>query len=77
MIVRSAAWKRYNWRVLWLSLVYAAFLIGAAYGFKHRLVPEAFAYVVALLPALPVIGIFAAIVHLPIVERQVARPAMA
>lgn len=61
MIARTPAWKRYNWRVVWLSLLYAAFLIGAAYGFKHRLVPDPLAYIVAVLPALPIIGIFAAI----------------
>lgn len=58
---RSIAWKRYNWRVLWLSLLYGAFLIPAVYGFKHHLVPEALRYFVAILPALPIIGIFAAI----------------
>jgi hypothetical protein len=60
MITRTAAWKRYNWRVIWLSLAYAIFLIAAVYGFKHRLVPGALKYLVAILPALPVVGIFAA-----------------
>ena len=58
---RSAAWARYNWRVVWLSLLYAAFLIAAVYGFKHELVPAALKYPVAVLPALPIIGIFFAI----------------
>src|SRR5215210_5528792 len=57
----SPAAKRYNWRVVWLSLIYACLLIAAAYGFKHELVPNAFAYIVAVLPALPIIGIFSAI----------------
>lgn len=61
MTARTQAWKRYNWRVVWLSILYATFLIGATYGFKHALVPDALAYVVAMLPALPIIGIFAAI----------------
>ena len=61
MQVRTAAWKRYNWRVIWLSLLYALFLIIAVYGFKHRLVPDALKYVIAVLPALPIIGIFAAL----------------
>ena len=52
MVARTSAWKRYNWRVIWLSLGYAILLIGAVYGFK---------YVVAVLPALPIIGIFGAI----------------
>jgi hypothetical protein len=61
VMVRTAASKRYNWRVVWLSLFYAASLIAAVYGFKHQLVPDMFRYVVAMLPALPIIGIFAAI----------------
>jgi hypothetical protein len=60
-MLRTPAWKRYNWRVVWLSLAYVAFLLPAVYGFKHRLVSDAVAYVVAILPALPIIGIFAAI----------------
>jgi hypothetical protein len=60
-MIRTPAWKRYNWRVIWLSLLYAAFLLPAVYAFKHQLVPTAFKYVVAVLPALPIIGIFAAI----------------
>jgi hypothetical protein len=61
MALRTPAWKRYNWRVIWLSALYAAFLLPAVYGFKHQLVPGALQYVVAVLPALPIIGIFAAI----------------
>jgi hypothetical protein len=60
-MIRTAAWKRYNWRLIWLSLLYAAFLIVAVYGFKHQLVPGPFKYFVAVLPALPIIGIFGAI----------------
>ncbi len=57
---RSAAWVRYNWRVVWLSLAYATFLIAAVYGFKHQLVPSLLKYPVAVLPALPIVGIFGA-----------------
>ena len=60
-MLRTPAGRRYNWRVIWLSLLYATFLIGAVYGFKHQLVPNAMVYLVAILPALPIIGIFAAI----------------
>jgi hypothetical protein len=60
-MARSLAWKRYNWRLIWLSLVYAVFLIAAVYGFKHQIVPPGFRYFVAILPALPIIGIFGAI----------------
>ena len=61
MVARTLAWKRYNWRVIWLSLAYAILLIAAVYTFKHRLVGNPLAYVVAVLPALPIIGIFGAI----------------
>jgi hypothetical protein len=60
-MIRTSAWKRYNWRVIWLSLLYAGFLLGAVYGFKHDLIPSVLKYVVAILPALPIIGIFGAI----------------
>jgi hypothetical protein len=60
-MTRSLAWKRYNWRTIWLSLLYAAFLLPAVYGFKHQLVPHPLTYVVAILPALPIIGIFGAL----------------
>jgi hypothetical protein len=54
----NPAMKRYNWRMIWMSLAYAVFLIGAVYGFKHHLLTGFAAYVAAVLPALPVIGIF-------------------
>ena len=57
----SPAWKRYNWRLIWLSLVYALFLIAAVYGFRHQLIPDGLRYFAAILPALPIIGIFGAI----------------
>jgi hypothetical protein len=59
--MKTPAWKRYNWRVIQLSLVYVVFLLGAVYGFKHQLIPGALRYFVAMLPALPIIGIFGAI----------------
>ena len=60
-MIRTPAWKRYNWRVVWLSLVYALLLLPAVYGFKHQLVPDPLKYFVAVLPAMPIIGIFGAI----------------
>lgn len=60
MAARTSAWKRYNWRVVLLSLLYCAFLIPAVYGFKHQMVPRSLVYLVAILPALPILGIFAA-----------------
>ena len=52
---------RYNRRVVVLSLIYAVLLLGAVYLFKHRLVEGPLAWIVAALPALPVVGIFATI----------------
>ena len=60
MVARTPAWKRYNWRSIWLSMAYAVFLIGAVYGFKHRLIPGPLTYLVAILPAVPIIGLFVA-----------------
>ena len=50
-MAKSPAFRRYNWRVVWLSLLYAAFLLPAVYGFKHQIVPHSVAYLVAILPA--------------------------
>ena len=58
--LRSSAWKRYNVRIIWLSLLYCAFLLPAVYGFKHHLIGGMIAWIVAILPAIPIIGIFAA-----------------
>jgi hypothetical protein len=60
-MARTVAGKRYSWRVMWLSLLYVALLFGAVYSFNHHLLSGATAYVVAALPALPIIGIFIAI----------------
>lgn len=58
---RSPAWHRYNRRAAGLSLIYAVFLLGAVYAFKHHLVAGPGAWLVGSLPALPIIGIFVAI----------------
>ena len=60
-MVRTSAWKRYNWRLIWLSLAYGLFLVAAVYGFRHQLIPPRLKYFVAILPALPIMGIFGAI----------------
>ncbi len=57
----SPAQRRYNARVIWLSLAYALFLFAAAYGFNHKLLAGATAYGAAILPALAIIGMFVAI----------------
>src|SRR5438876_7766949 len=66
----TSPWKRYNIRIVWLSLLYALFLIGAVYGFKHHMVRGGIAYLLAMLPALPIIGIFAAIGRYLVEERD-------
>jgi hypothetical protein len=60
-MIASKASKTYNVRVLWLSLFYGVFLMAAVYGFRHQLLTGPVAYLAAVLPALPIIGIFAAI----------------
>src|SRR3569832_1928133 len=57
----SVAQRRYNKRVVVLSIAYAVALLGATYAFKHHLLSGPVAYVAAVLPALPFVGVFAAI----------------
>ena len=57
----SPAIRSYNKRVLGLSVGYAIFLLAAVYGFKHHLVSGVIGYILAVLPALPIVGIFAAL----------------
>jgi uncharacterized YccA/Bax inhibitor family protein len=66
---QNRAIQRYNKRVIVLSLIYAITLVGAVYGFKHHLVAGPVAWVVAVLPALPIVGIFA-VIGLYLVEEQ-------
>ncbi len=68
-MIKSIAQRRYNKRVIALSVVYAVTLLGAVYLFKHHLLSGPPSYVAAILPALPIIGIFAAI-GLYLVEEQ-------
>ncbi len=60
-MLKNPAIRRYNRRVMMLSMVYAITLLGAVYLFNHHLIGGPVAYGVAMLPALPIIGIFAAI----------------
>jgi len=57
----SPAARRYSLRVIVLMLIYAVALIGAVYAFKHHLIGGPLAWIVGVLPALPIIGVFAAI----------------
>ena len=56
----NAAQKRYNKRVLGLSLVYALLLIGAVMIFKRAHPAGPLAWLLAILPALPIVGVIAA-----------------
>ncbi|PTS87949.1 hypothetical protein DBR17_05265 [Sphingomonas sp. HMWF008] len=58
---RRSAIRRYNVRVLWLSLLYTVLLCGAVYGFNRHLLTGPVAWIAGILPALPIIGIFVAI----------------
>ncbi|HVU30075.1 MAG TPA: hypothetical protein VHE36_06725 [Sphingomicrobium sp.] len=57
----NPAMKRYNSRMVRLWLVYAAFLLVAIYMFKHQLLSGPVAYGVAVLPAIPIILVFATV----------------
>ena len=58
MFGHSPALRRYNWRIILLSLIYTACLFAAVYLFKHDHVAGPFAWIVALAPAAAVVGFF-------------------
>lgn len=60
-MAKSIALKRYNRTVIGLSLAYMVALFGAEYVLGHGLLTGVAAYALAILPALPIVGIFAAI----------------
>jgi drug/metabolite transporter (DMT)-like permease len=60
MSERNTAQRRYNKRVLGLSLAYAGALIGVGFVFRESQPTGPIAWALALLPALPLIGIFIA-----------------
>lgn len=66
----SPAFRRYNYRILLLSLIYTACLLAAVYLFRHHLIDGAIAWPVALAPALAVIGFFVTIGRYLIEERD-------
>ena len=57
MSSRNPAQRRYNRRVLGLSLAYAGALIGVSFVFRSSPPTGALAWALALLPALPLVGI--------------------
>jgi hypothetical protein len=60
MFNHNPAQKRYQKRVIALSLLYAAFLFAVTWLFRHSPPEGPVAWLLALLPALPLLGIFGA-----------------
>lgn len=67
---KSIAQRRYNRRVMGLSVAYAAFLLPIVAVFRHDPPAGGVAYALAILPALPIIGIFMAIGRYLVEERD-------
>ena len=67
---QSFATKRYNRAVLMLSIVYVVLLFTAGILIKRQGLSGPLAYVVAILPALPIIGFFIAIGRYLVEERD-------
>ena len=59
-MANSVAVRRYSQRVMVLMFLYAASLMAVVYSFGRHLLTGPPAYVAAVLPALPIIGIFVA-----------------
>lgn len=64
----SPASRRYTLRLAVLMAAYVALLFFARWMFKHDLAKGALAYGLALLPALPIIGVFWAVMRLIVEE---------
>ena len=60
-MLKSPAQRLYNRRVIVLSVLYAAFLLPVVYLFKREPPTGPIAYGLAVLPALPIVGVFVAI----------------
>src|SRR4051812_23518901 len=58
---RTPAYSRYQRRVIAASVAYAVVLCGAVWTFKHAPPGGVLAYGLAVLPALPILGMFAAL----------------
>lgn len=62
--ITNPAVRRYTIRLFVLMTAYVLFLILAKWMFKRGMAEGSFAYVLALLPALPIIGVFWAVMRL-------------
>ncbi len=69
-MLKSPSLRRYNRRVIALSLAYAALLFPVVWLFRREPPVGGIAYLLAILPALPIIGIFAAIGRYLVEERD-------
>jgi FtsH-binding integral membrane protein len=65
---KSPATRRYMFRVAGLMGCYLGALVGVSMAFRNGLVSGPLAYPLAILPALPVIGVFWAVMRLLIEE---------
>jgi hypothetical protein len=65
---KSPATRRYLIRLSVLMTLYLITLFTAVYAFKHHLISGVAAYPLAVLPALPVIGVFWAVMRLLVEE---------
>ena len=65
---KSPAMRRYVIRIAALMSFYIIALLAAVYAFKHHMVSGPTAYVLALVPALPIIGVFWAVMRLLVEE---------
>jgi hypothetical protein len=65
---KSPAMRRYVTRIAVLMVFYLITLFGAVYAFRHHLVSGPAAYPLAILPALPIIGVFWAVMRLLVEE---------
>lgn len=66
----SPAAKRYTLRLAVLMTIYVATLFFAKWMFKHGLAEGALAYGLAILPGLPIIGVFWAVMRLIVEEKD-------
>jgi hypothetical protein len=66
----GTAGGHYNVRILGLSVAYVVLLFGADWLFRQHRIGGAAAYAVAVLPALPIVGVFVAIGRYLIEERD-------
>ena len=65
---KSPAMRRYVIRIAVLMSIYVCALLAAVFVFKHNMISGPAAYALAIVPALPVIGVFWAVMRLLVEE---------